>query len=168
MSTYYYILCHDCKVSCDAARVGRAGPGHLINSDVDVPAFMVAHVGHKVAIVSEHSEEGAGYRDFNSPEPAPPTPEEQAAQKERNEEAQRFQIFSMGCRLREGFGPFYLPPVLYDAIKAKYPDQEFPNFVRAESIAIHESPLMRLPMLPLWPTMKVLPYPPRKRGRYAR
>ncbi|HTH09242.1 MAG TPA: hypothetical protein VMA55_06710 [Acidovorax sp.] len=57
MGTYYYIVCHDCKVQQPAARTsGEGAPGHLINSDTHLLPFIVEHAGHNTQCLSEHAE----------------------------------------------------------------------------------------------------------------
>lgn len=52
MSTYYYLLCHDCKVKIAAARQSGGNPAGQM--DENLYQFIVDHRGHKVAITDEH------------------------------------------------------------------------------------------------------------------
>lgn len=55
MGTYYYIVCHDCKVEQPAASTsGENSPGGLGNSDTHLRPFIVEHAGHRTECVSEH------------------------------------------------------------------------------------------------------------------
>lgn len=59
MSTYYYLLCHDCKVEIAAARQSSGNPAGPM--DENLCQFIVDHRGHKVAITDEHEQEAQDY-----------------------------------------------------------------------------------------------------------
>lgn len=57
MGTYYYIVCHDCKVEQAAASTSCGNsPGGLANSDTHLLPFIVEHAGHNTQCLSEHAE----------------------------------------------------------------------------------------------------------------
>ncbi len=62
MSTYYFIVCDDCKEVTDAvsqmlrkSRPNIRGYDHLIDSDETLLPFIIIHSEHRTRIVSEHS-----------------------------------------------------------------------------------------------------------------
>lgn len=73
MSTCYSIVCHNCRVECDAARVsGSIGP--FCDSVRDLQLFVVQHAGHHVDIINEHITEVnghdvLGYAEFDGSQP---------------------------------------------------------------------------------------------------
>lgn len=64
MSTYYYLVCRDCKEYTFAARVGGT-VGFAGDADKAVPQFMVAHCGCNLEVLSEHNiDETDGYLEW--------------------------------------------------------------------------------------------------------
>ncbi len=60
MSTYYYIICEDCKERTDAASRTVGGYCHLGYSQYTLLPFIISHSNHSVRIVSEHDDEAYG------------------------------------------------------------------------------------------------------------
>lgn len=56
MSTYYYLVCDECRRICPVGSRGRRVVGGLVGDDW-FRAFCVAHVQHKLRCVSEHDDE---------------------------------------------------------------------------------------------------------------
>ena len=57
MSTYYYLVCDKCKELVDgASRTAGGHCGHLCNSDIYLPPFIVKHEScDKLRVVNEHA-----------------------------------------------------------------------------------------------------------------
>jgi len=56
MSTYYYLVCDDCKEACHGATSsGKYGGSELIDSDVTLYPFITTHAHHKIRILNEES-----------------------------------------------------------------------------------------------------------------
>jgi hypothetical protein len=68
LSTYYFIVCDDHKERTDAASRSAGGYGALVDSPKTLTAFIIAHCGCKIRIVSEYEDAGYSedFRDWTS------------------------------------------------------------------------------------------------------
>lgn len=56
MSTYYFVVCNDCREITDAASRAHGGWSNLLDSEETLPPFIIAHHGHNIEIINEHDD----------------------------------------------------------------------------------------------------------------
>lgn len=65
MSTYFYLVCDDCKQSIGIARIGGASfLGPLDDQQVLPAPFAIVHEGHHLTVVSEGHPKSWEYREW--------------------------------------------------------------------------------------------------------
>lgn len=69
MSTYYFLVCEKHKEFCDGASRSAGGFGHVADSSVTLPPFIITHNECELRVASEHEElkydKELGYTDWD-------------------------------------------------------------------------------------------------------